>query len=1040
MASFGSFESEREVYSGATYTVYSAKKQGDSKTEYAIKVFSVHHISLEPESAAQLDPLLSDIERACVERIAIQEKAAASSKLVATIFETGRDERGVWYATNFYPRSVNKIISGRVALNREALQHIIRSVAQGALDIKRACGRSHGEILPSNVQISRSEKLVEAEVVLSDPMPGGEAEAARYELSDLRAIGRILLQLVSRREINHEEDFLILPILASPEWTQLFGRYTDAWLGLCNKLLDPNLSLEELTLEQLVAELEKLEPETGIPPKLLIGAGAGVLVLAVVVFLIMRPRTQTLEVTSAPPGATILVDKKEQGGKTPLKLKFKKGTYAIEARQDALHLLEQTTNWVTAGGGTAKLHFQFPYGSVSIKSEPPGATVKSGGAEIGKTPMEIPVIAANAEVAYELSMIEHVPRTVRGIVTNGQTLMLSEALPLSRDVGTIDLDSTPRGAKIFLNDKLLTSATPERVQLEQGAYTLTAKYKDDWPSKQILVDVKKGVVVSTNIYFENARVSVESEPEGATVWVGTNQIGRTPVTVLRPAGESTFHFELTGYDPTNATLTVADAKPGQKVRPRLESSNGIFELASDPPNAKILDGTGKELGVTSSSEPVRVPSLPGTYRFLARLEGLTDVAVTMAVKNHQVTNHTFHFDYGSVLLESAPPGASILRDGKEIAKTPATLVQKPGTKYSYQIAALNYVPVVKEPTVESHEYNKSVMAALEKEPVNVALASDPPGAEFYTETGMPLKLTGDSCRLPWGAATLIARHRRLGAQTNVFNIPPGKTFKVDPFKFIYGTLILTNLEGYTVKEGTDEVQAAAVPLAASYEPPGAHVYDLYDGEAKIDTLKTNIEAGLFTVLTSALAGDKRNGIGMKLVKVRNLLGKGQDAWVGKYEVTQKEYKAVMGANPSGHQLGEDYPVENVTWLQAKEFCDKLTKMDRSPPGLQGSYSLPTAEQWAKFAGVPELTTAVYGVGQPSRAGTKPANKAGLCDVLGNVREWLAGDDPKNKDYVGGGFRSRPGFGGMGAFTNTTQIQLDQASDDLGFRVIWLPAR
>ena len=291
MASFGSFETERETYSGPTYTVYSAKKQGEAKAEYAIKVFSVHQISLEPESAEQLDPLLSDIERACVERIATQQKAAASSKFIAPIFETGRDERGVWYATSFYPRSVNKIISGRVALNREALQHIIFSIAHGALDIKRACGRSHGEILPSNVQISRSEKLVEADVVLSDPMPGGQAEAGRYELSDLRSVGRILLQLVARREIDHEGDFLILPILASPEWTQLFGKQADAWLAICNKLLDPNLSLEQLTLEQLVTELEKLQPETGIPPKVIIAAAAGVVVLGIVAFLIMRPRT-----------------------------------------------------------------------------------------------------------------------------------------------------------------------------------------------------------------------------------------------------------------------------------------------------------------------------------------------------------------------------------------------------------------------------------------------------------------------------------------------------------------------------------------------------------------------------------------------------------------------------------------------------------------------------------------------------------------------------------------------------------------------------
>src|SRR3954469_18230508 len=158
MASFGSFEPEQEVYSGTEYTVYSARKAGDPQTEYAVKVFAIRAPGVDAESAEVLGPLLRDLENTFTERVALQARAAEASQFVAPIFETGRDERGVWYATRFYARSVNKIISGRVALNGEALQHIILCMAQGALDIKRACGRSHGEILPSNVQISRSEK------------------------------------------------------------------------------------------------------------------------------------------------------------------------------------------------------------------------------------------------------------------------------------------------------------------------------------------------------------------------------------------------------------------------------------------------------------------------------------------------------------------------------------------------------------------------------------------------------------------------------------------------------------------------------------------------------------------------------------------------------------------------------------------------------------------------------------------------------------------------------------------------------------------
>lgn len=1041
MASFGSFETEREVYSGPTYTVYSARKAGDPKTDYAVKVFSVHHIGLEPESAAQVEPLLSDIERACVDRIAIQQKAAGTSKFIAPIFETGRDERGVWYATTYYPRSVNKIISGRVALNREALQHIIWSIAQGALDLKRACGRSHGDILPSNVQISRSERLAKADVVLSDPMPGNEAEAVRYELSDLRSIGRILLQLVQRREIDHEEDFLILPILTSPEWTQLFEKDTDAWLAICNKLLDPNLSLEQLTLERLVAELEKLKPETGVSPKVLIAVAAGVLVLGVVVFLIARPRTQTVEVTSDPSGATILVEKKEQEAKTPLKLKFKKGTYAIEARQDALHLLEQATNWVAQGGGAAKLHFQFPYGSVSIKSEPPGATITNNGVVIGKTPMEIPVVAAGAEVKYELAMEEHISRTARGVVTNGQKLMLSESLPLARDVGTVDMDSVPRGVRVYWKDKLLTSATPETTRLEQGTYILTAKYtdkyKDEWPPTEVTVEVKKGTVVPVNFYFPNGRVSVDSDPAEANVWLGTNLVGKTPLTVTRPVGDTTIRIESAGYEPTNKTVTVAD-KASARIKVALLSNNGIFQLAADPPGARIFDATGKELGRATADNPVKAILAPGQYTFTARMDGLNDVTETLQVEKRETKKHTFAFDYGSARLESLPAGATISVDGKRVGETPSTFIQKPGTKVSYQVAALNYLPVVTDVMVKSHEYDKSVVLPLQPEPVNVALASDPPGAEFYTEAGAALKLNGEYYTLPWGQTNLIARHRRLGARTNAVNILPAVLNRLDPFKFIYGTVILTNLEGLSVKEGAEEVQSGDNSVPLSYEVPGMHTFDLYDGNQKVDSLKTNIEVGLVYVLNSTVAGDKRNSIGMRLVRVRNLLGPGQDAWVGKGEVTQKEYKAIMGDNPSDPPVGDDFPVEKVTWLKAMEFCEKLTQMDKSPPGPVGKYALPSPEQWSKFAAGTELKSAVYGAAQPSPAGSKPGNRYGLYDVLGNVKEWLAGSDPKNKDLVGGSFRSRPSFGGMGAFTNAAQVQLDQAFDDLGFRVIWVP--
>ena len=69
-------------------------------------------------------------------------------------------------------------------------------------------------------------------------------------------------------------------------------------------------------------------------------------------------------------------------------------------------------------------------------------------------------------------------------------------------------------------------------------------------------------------------------------------------------------------------------------------------------------------------------------------------------------------------------------------------------------------------------------------------------------------------------------------------------------------------------------------------------------------------------------------------------------YLGKYEVTQSQYEAVMNHNPSKFK-SENRPVENGSWDDAVEFCDKLTEIERKagrlPEGLV--YSLPTEAQW-----------------------------------------------------------------------------------------------
>jgi formylglycine-generating enzyme required for sulfatase activity len=114
--------------------------------------------------------------------------------------------------------------------------------------------------------------------------------------------------------------------------------------------------------------------------------------------------------------------------------------------------------------------------------------------------------------------------------------------------------------------------------------------------------------------------------------------------------------------------------------------------------------------------------------------------------------------------------------------------------------------------------------------------------------------------------------------------------------------------------------------------------------------------------------------------------------VGKYEVTQAQYEAVMGNNPSVFK-GPRQPVENVSWEDAMKFCQRLTDMEakagRLPAGMV--YSLPTEQQWEYFVDGASLADAVTSAKtrrtSPADVGSLRPNKFGLYDVRGNVWEW-----------------------------------------------------
>ena len=128
-------------------------------------------------------------------------------------------------------------------------------------------------------------------------------------------------------------------------------------------------------------------------------------------------------------------------------------------------------------------------------------------------------------------------------------------------------------------------------------------------------------------------------------------------------------------------------------------------------------------------------------------------------------------------------------------------------------------------------------------------------------------------------------------------------------------------------------------------------------------------------------------------------------YLGKYEVTQEQWVAVMGSNPSEFK-GRTNPVEKVSWDDVQEFLRRLNSKEGTNPPLPlpgGEYRLPTEAEWEYACRAGATTTYSFGddadqVGQyawydgNSGEKTHPVgqlkpNAWGLYDMHGNVYEW-----------------------------------------------------
>jgi formylglycine-generating enzyme required for sulfatase activity len=248
--------------------------------------------------------------------------------------------------------------------------------------------------------------------------------------------------------------------------------------------------------------------------------------------------------------------------------------------------------------------------------------------------------------------------------------------------------------------------------------------------------------------------------------------------------------------------------------------------------------------------------------------------------------------------------------------------------------------------------------------------------------------------------------------------------------------IVNNLQAVDAKLSAQVYQRFGAVLATATDP-GARAIFKKSAEAKLPPRFTNslgIEFALIPKGKSWLGGggSKPGNLEVEIVN---------DFYLGVYEVTQKEWKLIMGNNPSAfskvarvsQKNQERFPVEQVSWDDAQIFLSKLNQREKQPGWV---YRLPKEAEWeyacrggpmtdkAESAFhyyfekstnrlLPKQANFDFGKGlkRTCKVGSFKPNRLGLYDMHGNVWEWCDDEGPDPNNPKGPARRTRGGSWG-----------------------------